>query len=98
MATINEKTKIPLGWAIAIVATLVGLASNFGVAHWRLNSAEATENKLQARTEKVEADIVDQKIQSGKVGVALENISKKLDELDKKLDRAMERRGHGKEE
>lgn len=91
MSDIEEKTKIPLTWAAIIVSTVIGLAFNAGMAHFRLQSLETEWDKFRVREEdhrKLDSEH-DLKIQSLDINMA--NIANKLTSIDGRLERIQEK-------
>lgn len=82
MSSLDERTKIPLGWAIGIVMTILTTVGQAAVSHYKisLHDDEIKEIKSDMK-EKAKAD--------AERDLSLKEISGKLDSLDEKLDDKM---------
>lgn len=82
MSSLDERTKIPLGWAIGIVMTILTTAGQAAVSYYKisLHDDEIKEIKSDMK-EKAKAD--------AERDLSLKEISGKLDSLDEKLDDKM---------
>lgn len=86
---INEKTKIPLGWALSILGSISGVIATGAIAHYRLNVLERDWMTFQSSFDsKSEVDQAQElKIQKleimlGSIGASLERIENKLERLE----------------
>lgn len=76
-----SKLKIPTGWAVAVIGALGLGGTNVAVGHYRLGQAEKEIQELRA----AKHDDAQRDLDIQKLTITLEFISKKLDEIDKKL-------------
>lgn len=94
MSSLDERTKIPIGWAGAIVIALLGVVSSAAVAQYRINDHDYQLKELKADLkEKAKADAerdLDLREMSGK----LDGLNDKMDDVKRsveKLDRSFNR-------
>lgn len=79
MSILDEKTKIPIGWAGAIVIALLSAVGSGAVAQYRINDHDYQLKELKSDLkEKAKAD--------AERDLDLEKMSGKLDGMDEKLD------------
>ena len=92
MSNQDEQMKIPLAWAATIVSTIVGVAMQAGVAHYRIGELEREIVDFRA-VQVVSAKTNEQhELKLQRLEITLGNISDKLDGIAQKLDRFEEGR------
>lgn len=92
MSNQDEQMKIPLAWAATIVSTIVGVAMQAGVAHYRIGELEreiVDFRAVQAASTKTNEQ---HELKLQRLEITLGNISDKLDGIAQKLDRFEEGR------
>lgn len=92
MSNQDEQMKIPLAWAATIVSTIVGVAMQAGVAHYRIGELE--KSIIEAKAEQVISAKTNEQheLKLQRLEITLTNISDKLDGIANKLDRFEEGR------
>jgi hypothetical protein len=80
MSDLNDKTKIPIAWAATIILSVIGMAFNAGVAHYRLGTVEG-------KVVEIEKASVTRELKIQKLEITLSNIEKTVESIDRKLDR-----------
>jgi hypothetical protein len=92
MSNQDEQMKIPLAWAATIVSTIIGVAMQAGVAHYRIGELEHQLVEFRA-VQVVSAKTNEQhELKLQRLEITLGNISDKLDGIAQKLDRFEEGR------
>ena len=90
---LNDKTKIPLGWAITILMSISGVIGSAAVAHYRLARLEADwalyQKGMEAKTEIDRA----QELKIQRLEITLQSIEVFLSRIDAKLERMEIRNG-----
>lgn len=91
MSDINQKTRIPLGWAVTIIVTVISVAFNAGIAHFRLQNLQKQWQEYKVSRVDSQRGFREQQLKLQRLDLTLDNISKRLESIDRKLDR-MEKR------
>ncbi len=84
---INEKTKLPLGWALTILGTISSVVGTGAIAHNRLQTIEHDwqDYKRVAETKSQVDQMQEMKIQ--KLEITLQGIESSLNRIDARLER-----------
>jgi peptidoglycan hydrolase CwlO-like protein len=93
MSDINEKTKLPLGWAVTIMATVMSVAFTAGTAHLRLQNIEEQVKRYQEAQASHDHLDAEHELKLQRLDINLTNINDKLENISKKIDELGERRG-----
>lgn len=92
MSNQDEQMKIPLAWAATIVSTIVGVAMQAGVAHYRIGELEREIVDFRAVQVASTKTNEQHELKLQRLEITLGNISDKLDGIAQKLDRFEEGR------
>jgi hypothetical protein len=87
MSTINEKTHIPLGWAVTIMGLVVGLVFQAGVSYTRFAALESEFERHRAAEQGSVNKSFETELRVQKLEIMLGSIDSKLTAIDKKLDK-----------
>jgi hypothetical protein len=91
--TLSNSSPVALGLAVTALAGVLAVGVAWGDARSRLSTVEKDATKTEARVEKVESDSAAHAIRDAAVEADVRNIRLSLDNIDRKLDRMLERRG-----
>lgn len=91
MASLDEKTKIPIGWAASILFAIVGLVFQAGVSYTRFAALDAEFSRHLAAEEAAKTKGFETELRVQKLEILIGNIDLKLGQIDKKLDRINEK-------
>jgi hypothetical protein len=91
--TLSASSPIALGLAATALAGVLAAGVAVGDARNRLATVEKDAAKADSRIEKVEGDSAAHAIRDAAVEADVRNIRQSLDNIDRKLDRMLERRG-----
>lgn len=86
MSSFDDKTKIPLAWAAAIIISLAGAIGNGAVAHYRLESLEKQWEEYKGDRKEHEAGDKDKDLRLQRVEDRLTNNSETVSRIETKLD------------
>ena len=87
MSTLSEKTKVPLGWVLTLMVSLLGLAATAGSAHYRLGALETKTAKQESRADNQDAGVVQLKQDVAVVRTQIELQTRLLQEMREELRR-----------
>jgi len=87
MNELNDKTKLPLGWALTILGTLSSVIGTGAVAHYRLNMLEREWETYKLNLDsKSDTDRL-QELKIQKLEITLQGIDSALNRIDARLER-----------
>lgn len=92
MSNSDEQLKIPIGWAATIVSTIVGVAMQAGITHYRVGALESELADVKAAEALYNKTNSEHELKLQRLEITLSNISDKLDGISGKLDKLEERR------